>query len=48
MEQTVNNIENYNCVINSFVLSVIIEKCWPSLKGMAGGGQETMIQFVVA
>ena len=53
MEQTVNNIENYsnNDLINTFVL--VENKCnnrksWWLLERHAGGGQETMIQFVVA
>ena len=46
-EQTVNNID----VINIFVL--IENKCnnrksWQWLERHAGGGRETMIQFVVA
>ena len=51
MGQTVNNIEIFNYVINIFVL--IENKCnnrksWRWLKRHAGGGRETMIQFVVA
>ena len=51
MEQTVNNIEKFNYVINIFVL--IESKCnnrksWRWLKRHAGGGRETMIQVVVA
>ena len=49
--QTVDNFEKYNYVINIFVL--IENKCnnkeirrW--LERHAGGGRETMIQFVVA
>ena len=51
MDQTVNNINNYY-VINIFIL--IESKCndrksWQWLSERhAGGGQETMIQFVVA
>ena len=51
MKQTINNIENYDDVINIFVL--IENKCNNSksqqwLKRHADGGRETMIQFVVA
>ena len=51
VEQTINNIENDNYVINIFVL--IENKCnnrrsWRWLESHAGGGRETMIQFVVA
>ena len=51
MEETVNNIEIFNYVINIFVL--IENKCnnrksWRWLKRHVGGGRETMIQFVVA
>ena len=51
MGQTVNNIEIFNYVINIFVL--IENKCnngknWRWLERHAGGGQETMIQFVMA
>ena len=51
MEQTINNIKNYNYVVNIFV--IIENKCnnrksWRWFKRHAGGGRETMIQFVVA
>ena len=51
MGQTVNNIEIFNYIINIFVL--IENKCnnrksWRWFERHAGGGQETMIQFVVA
>ena len=52
MEQTVKNIEIFNYVINIFVLIEKSANCnrksWRWLKRHAGGGQETMIQFVVA
>ena len=50
MEQTVNNIENYNYVINIFVLmenKSNNRKSWQWLGRHAGSGWET-IQFVVA
>jgi hypothetical protein len=50
MEQTVDNFENYNYII---IFVLIENKCnnkrnrqW--LERHAGGGRETMIQFVVA
>ena len=50
MEQTVNNVENYDYIINIFVLieSKCNKFCWRWLERHVGGGQETMIQFVVA
>ena len=49
MEQTINNIENYNYVINILEISAIIkpEKWW-WLERHVGGGWECMIQFIVA
>ena len=51
MEQTVNSIENFNYVVNIFVLlenKCNDRKCWRWLGGHADSGWETMIQFVVA
>ena len=50
MEHTVNNIEIFNYVINIFVLiedKYNNRKSWQWLERHAGGGRETMIQFVV-
>ena len=37
MEQTINNIENYNYVINILEISAIIEKVGGDSKGMRAG-----------